>query len=59
MASLRNLAIGILRLHGDRNLTAALRRDARAPPDPSHSWASPAHETDTPALAKALSPDRL
>jgi hypothetical protein len=27
MASLRNLAIGILRGHGQRNLAAALRRD--------------------------------
>jgi predicted transposase YbfD/YdcC len=29
MASLRNLAIAILRLHGDRNVAAALRRNAR------------------------------
>ena len=29
MASPRNLAIGILRLHGDRNTAAALRRNAR------------------------------
>jgi predicted transposase YbfD/YdcC len=29
MASLRNLAIGVLRAHGDRNLAAALRRNAR------------------------------
>jgi predicted transposase YbfD/YdcC len=29
MASLRNLAIGILRLHGGRNIAAALRRNAR------------------------------
>jgi hypothetical protein len=29
LASLRNLAIGILRAHGDRNLAAALRRNAR------------------------------
>jgi hypothetical protein len=29
MASLRNLAVGILRRHGDRNLAAALRRNAR------------------------------
>jgi hypothetical protein len=29
MASLRNLAIGILRAHGHRNIVAALRRDAR------------------------------
>jgi hypothetical protein len=29
MASLRNLAIGILRRHGDRNIAAALRYHAR------------------------------
>jgi hypothetical protein len=29
MASLRNLAIGILRGRGDRNIAAALRRNAR------------------------------
>jgi hypothetical protein len=29
MASLRNLAIAILRLHGARNIAAALRRNAR------------------------------
>jgi len=29
MASLRNLAIGLLRAHGDRNIAAALRRNAR------------------------------
>jgi hypothetical protein len=29
MASLRNLAIGILRLHGRHNIAAALRRNAR------------------------------
>jgi predicted transposase YbfD/YdcC len=29
MASLRNLAIGLLRLHGDRNIAATLRRNAR------------------------------
>ena len=29
MASLRNLAIGILRRHGHRNIAAALRRNAR------------------------------
>jgi predicted transposase YbfD/YdcC len=31
MASLRNLAIGVLRLRGHRNLAAALRRNARDP----------------------------
>jgi hypothetical protein len=29
MASLRNLAIGTLRLHGRRSIAAALRRNAR------------------------------
>jgi predicted transposase YbfD/YdcC len=29
MASLRNLAIGVLRLRGHRNIAAALRRNAR------------------------------
>jgi hypothetical protein len=29
MASLRNLAIGILHAHGDRNIAAGLRRNAR------------------------------
>jgi hypothetical protein len=29
MASLRNLAIGILHAHGHRNIAAALRRNAR------------------------------
>ena len=26
---MRNLVIGVLRLHGDRNIAAALRRNAR------------------------------
>jgi hypothetical protein len=29
MASLRNLAIGILRLHGHRNMATAVRQNAR------------------------------
>jgi hypothetical protein len=29
MASLRNLAIAVLHAHGDRNIAAALRRNAR------------------------------
>jgi hypothetical protein len=29
IASLRNLAIGILHAHGDRNIAAGLRRNAR------------------------------
>jgi Transposase DDE domain len=32
MACLRNLAIGVLRLHGHRNVAAALRRKARDAP---------------------------
>ena len=31
MASLRNLAIGVLRAHGHRNIAAGLRRNARDP----------------------------
>ena len=31
-ARLRNLAIGVLRLHGHRNVAAALRRNARDAP---------------------------
>jgi hypothetical protein len=31
MASLRNLAIGILRHHGTTNIAKALRRNARGP----------------------------
>ncbi|HSO55252.1 MAG TPA: hypothetical protein VL330_21510 [Actinomycetes bacterium] len=34
MASLRNLAIGILRARGDRNIAGALRRTARDPTRP-------------------------
>jgi len=32
MASLRNLAIGVLRRHGHRNIAAVLRRNAATPP---------------------------
>jgi hypothetical protein len=39
MASLRNLAIGILRLHGHRNVAAALRHNARDPLLPYPFWA--------------------
>jgi hypothetical protein len=38
---------------GWRNITAALRHNARDPPDPSSFSASPAHEPDSPALADA------
>jgi hypothetical protein len=55
------LAIAILRLHGARNIAAALRRNARDGTDPSSSLASPAHEPDIPALCRgpALEPARL
>jgi hypothetical protein len=39
MASLRNLAIGILRLHGHHNVAAALRHNARDPLLPYPLWA--------------------
>jgi hypothetical protein len=39
MASLRNLAIGILDACGDHDLAAALRRNAVTPPGPSRCWA--------------------
>jgi hypothetical protein len=39
MASLRNLAIAVLRLHGWRNIAAALRRNARDATAPSSSSA--------------------
>jgi len=52
MASLRNLAIGTLRAHGDRNIAAALRRTPATPPEPYPYWASPAREPDTPTLCR-------
>jgi predicted transposase YbfD/YdcC len=54
MASLRNLAIGILRLHGCHNIAAALRRNAR---DATRVLLLPgitSREPDRPALAEAL-----
>jgi hypothetical protein len=53
MASLRSLAIGVLRRHGHRDIAAALRRNARDP-SPNPSWPSQARETDKPDLAEAL-----
>jgi hypothetical protein len=53
MASLGNLVIGILRARGERNLAAALRRNAATPPESCHCLVSPTRETDTPALAEA------
>jgi hypothetical protein len=50
MASLRNLAIGILRRHGHRNIAAALRRNARDATRVLPSSASQTREPDTPAL---------
>jgi hypothetical protein len=50
MASLRNLAIGILRRQGHRNLAAALRHNARDAPESCPYSASQAREPDTPAL---------
>ena len=52
MASLRNLAIGILRARGDRNIAAALRRNARDATRVLHCLASQAREPDTPALCR-------
>jgi hypothetical protein len=54
MASLRNLAIGILRRHGHRNIAAAVRRNAHdATPVPPRS-PSQAHEPDPPYFAETL-----
>jgi hypothetical protein len=49
MASLRNLAIGILRWHGHRNIAAALRRNARDATRPLALLGITAHEAATPA----------
>jgi hypothetical protein len=54
MASLRNLAVGILRARGDRNIAAALRRNARDATRVLPSWAPQARETDSPALCPGL-----
>jgi hypothetical protein len=50
MASLRNLAVGALRLAGHPNLAAALRPTAATPPArlPSSAWHT--DETDITAL---------
>src|SRR6266487_556840 len=52
MASLRNLAIGILRSHGHRNIAAALRYYARDATRVLPCSASQAREPDTPALCR-------
>jgi hypothetical protein len=49
MASLRNLAVGILRAHGHHNIAAALRYHARDATRLLPCSASPAHEPDNPA----------
>jgi predicted transposase YbfD/YdcC len=51
MASLRNLAIGVLRRHGHRNIAGALRRNARDATRVLPCWAARAREPDTPARA--------
>jgi hypothetical protein len=53
MASLRNLAIGILRLRGSRNLAAALRRNARDATRVLPLLGITAHQTHTPALCRS------
>jgi hypothetical protein len=52
MASLDNLAIGILRARGDRNIAAALRRNARDATRVLPLLAITAHEADNPALCR-------
>src|SRR5215217_4379120 len=49
MASLRNLAIGVLRLRGHRNIAAALRRNARDPTRLLPLLGVISHEPDPPA----------
>jgi hypothetical protein len=46
----RNRAIGILRARGDRNIAAALRRNARDATPVLPCWAAHARETDKPTL---------
>ena len=48
MASLRNLAVGILPLHGHRNIAAALRRNARDPTRLRRCLPSPAGDGPRP-----------
>jgi predicted transposase YbfD/YdcC len=54
MASLRNLAIGILRLHGHRNIAAALRRNARDATRPIALLGITSHEPTRRHSAEAL-----
>jgi hypothetical protein len=52
MASLNNLAIGILRAHGDCNIAAALRRNARDPTRVLPLLGVTSRETERPALSR-------
>jgi predicted transposase YbfD/YdcC len=52
MASLRNLAIGILRARGHRNIAAALRRNARDATRVLPLLGITAHEPNAPALCR-------
>jgi predicted transposase YbfD/YdcC len=52
MATLRNLAIGVLRLAGITNIAAGLRHTGRHPVRPSPYWASNAHEPDITTLRR-------
>jgi hypothetical protein len=52
MASLRNLAIGILHAHGFRNIAAACVATPATPPESYHSSASQACEPVIPALCR-------
>jgi predicted transposase YbfD/YdcC len=52
MASLRNLAIGILRAHGDCNIAAALRRNDRDPTRVLPLLGVTSRETERPARSR-------
>ena len=52
MVSLRNLAIGILRARGDRNIAAPLRRNARDATRVLPLLGVTSHEQDIPALCR-------
>jgi hypothetical protein len=53
MATLRNLAIGALRLAGSTNIAAALRHNSHDPTGHSPSPASLPHETDITTQRRA------
>jgi hypothetical protein len=54
MASLRNLAIGILRRHGHRNIAPRCAATPTTPPQSRHRVPSQAHEPDPPYFAETL-----